>query len=249
MKQEPIIEVKNLSKSFGNKQILQDLNFKVFEKESIVILGQSGTGKSVLFKNMLGLIKPSSGSIFFNNICINNLSEKERFKLNRQISMVFQHSALFDSYTILENVLFGIINHKTISRKNKIKIATENLEKVGLNSSILNLYPSEISGGMQKRVGLARAIAIKPKIIFFDEPTSGLDPISSNVINELIVNITKNLGVTSLTITHDINSAKYIGSKILLLHNKTIYWEGSPSDLNSSNTNPMVKNFIEGKPY
>lgn len=242
-----VIEVKNLNKSFANKEVLKNINLKVKEKESLVILGQSGTGKSVLFKNILGLMQPTSGEVYINGLKFSSLTEKERFKVNHNISMVFQNSALFDSYSVLNNILLALSYYKKLPYKEKVKIAISSLEKVGLSSKILNLYPHEISGGMQKRVALARAIAPNPKIILFDEPTSGLDPISSNVINQLIIDITKQLGVTSLTITHDINSAKAIGTNILLLNNKSIVWEGTNKEFFNTD-NVLVKNFINGVP-
>lgn len=243
----PIISVLNLNKSFGSKKVLLNINLEVFEKDSLVILGQSGTGKSVLFKCMLGILKPEQGNVFIKGTKVNELSEKKRFLINKDISMVFQGSALFDSYNILDNVTFGIIAHQKIDKNKQISIATECLERVGLDSSILKLYPTEISGGMQKRVALARAIATKPKIIFFDEPTSGLDPISSNIINNLILEITKDLGVTSLTITHDIKSAKTIASNVILLHKGTIAWQGKANELSTTN-NQLVYNFVNGIP-
>lgn len=242
-----VISVNNISKKFGNKTILNNLSFNVHEKDSLVILGKSGTGKSVLFKCILGMLTLDTGSVFINHKRANGISEKQRFLINKHISMVFQGSALFDSYTIIDNVTFALAVNNEISNSEKLRIATEALEKVGLESSILNLYPNEISGGMQKRVAFARSIATKPKIIFFDEPTSGLDPVSSTIINNLIKQITKDMGVTSLIITHDIKSAKDIASNILFLDNGEMAWLGAVQDLHNAD-NKLLNNFINGIP-
>lgn len=242
-----VISVNNITKKFGKKTIFNNISFNVYEKDTLVVLGKSGTGKSVLFKCILGMLPLDSGSIFINHRRSDGVSERVRFLINKNISMVFQGSALFDSYSILDNVTFGLSVNNIASNSEKIKIATEALEKVGLDSSILSLYPNEISGGMQKRVAFARSIATKPKIIFFDEPTSGLDPVSSTIINNLIKKITTEMHVTSLIITHDIKSAKEIASKVLFLNNSEIAWLGPVQDLKHTQ-NKVLNNFINGIP-
>lgn len=239
------ISVQNISKSFGSKKVLDKINLEVKEGESYVLIGGSGSGKSVLIKTIMGILTPDRGKIILGGIDVTNISKEKRVKMNSSIGMLFQGGALFDSLSVQDNIVFGINVHKKLPKSEVRKIALENLELVGLDESVLNLYPSELSGGMQKRVAIARLIATKPKIVFFDEPTSGLDPIMSNVINDLIIKITKYLGASSFTITHDMGSAKKIADKIGMLHQHKIVWEGLPSEIDNT-SHEIVKNFING---
>ncbi len=239
------ISVQNVSKSFGSKIVLDNVSLDVKKGESYVLIGSSGSGKSVLVKNIMGIIKPNSGKIILDGIDVTNISKDKRIKMKSSVGMLFQGGALFDSLSVQENIVFGIDIYKKLSKLESTKIATENLELVGLDDNILHLYPSELSGGMQKRVAFARLIATKPKIVFFDEPTSGLDPAMSNVINDLIIKITKYLGFSSFTITHDMNSAKKISDKIGMLYKSKIVWEGLPSEIDTT-SNEVVNKFING---
>tara|TARA_A100000164_G_scaffold142874_1_gene126868 strand:- start:42 stop:779 length:738 start_codon:yes stop_codon:yes gene_type:complete len=238
-----MIKIENLHKYFEDKKVLNGVNLHIKEGTSSVIIGGSGTGKSVLIKCILGLLTPEEGRISIKN---NLIFENGKFKKNNKIKigMLFQGSALFDSLRIWQNVSFyNIQNGK--NKKFCLEDAILNLEKVGLSKDVFNLYPSELSGGMQKRVALARAISIKPDIIFFDEPTTGLDPISADVINKLIIEKVRDIGATSLTITHDISSARTISDKIHMLHKGEIIWEGNKDTIDSTD-NPFVVQFING---
>ena len=238
-----MITIENLHKYFENKKVLNGVNLHIEEGTSSVIIGGSGTGKSVLIKCILGLLTPEEGRISVKN---NLIFENGKFKKNNKIKigMLFQGGALFDSLRIWQNVSFyNIQNGK--NKKFCLEDAILNLEKVGLNKDVVNLYPSELSGGMQKRVALARAISIKPDIIFFDEPTTGLDPISADVINKLIIEKVRDIGATSLTITHDMSSARTISDKIHMLHKGEIIWEGNKDTIESTE-NPFVVQFING---
>lgn len=241
------LKVVGLTKSFGNKKILDNINLEIKKGESFVLIGQSGTGKSVLIKNIIGILEPDSGKVYINGIDVTSFSKNRRLKINKihKIGMLFQGSALFDSINIEGNVTFGVAVHSNLSKHASHKLAVENLERVGLDKSILKLYPSELSGGMQKRVALARLIATKPSIMFFDEPTSGLDPVMSNVINNLIIENTKYLGATSFTITHDMHSAKKIGNQIAMIDKGKIIWQGTPSEIKNTD-NPLVSSFVKG---
>lgn len=246
--EQPIIEVKHLHKHFGDKVVLDDVSFSIYDKNSVVILGASGTGKSVLFKCILGLLNPSRGLILINGQRANGLPEKERMELNKSISMVFQGCALFDSYTVQENILFGLMQKQKLSKREQLFVATEAVERVGLDSSVLNLYPPDLSGGMQKRVAFARAVTKKPKIIFFDEPTTGLDPVSSTIINNLISSICKDLKITTITITHQVQSVYSIASHVIFLNKSKIEWQGTVEEFKNNSTNSALYSFINGIP-
>tara|TARA_B100000029_G_scaffold471102_1_gene510497 strand:+ start:277 stop:1014 length:738 start_codon:yes stop_codon:yes gene_type:complete len=238
-----MIDINNLHKSFNKKTVLNGLNLNVEKGNSSVIIGGSGTGKSVLIKCILGLIIPDNGKIEINNKTI--FENGDYITPNKtKIGMLFQGGALFDSLKIWQNVSFYHIQ-KGEKKKFCFNNAIINLEKVGLDSTIANLYPSEISGGMQKRVALARAIAIEPDVIFFDEPTTGLDPINADIINKLIIEKVKDIGATSLTITHDMASARSIADKIHMLHEGKIIWEGDKYEIEKTD-NPYVVQFING---
>lgn len=245
LSQTPKIRLINLFKSFDKKHVLQGLNLDIHPGESLVIIGGSGTGKSVTLKCILGLLSPDAGSIEIDGQDITKLPEKKREKMNAKIGMLFQGAALFDSLTVWENVAFGVMQTQKISKAAAKKLAIEKLALVGLTKDVADIYPSSLSGGMKKRVGLARAIANNPEIIFFDEPTTGLDPIMSDVINDLIISTTKKLGATALTITHDMTSARKIADRIAMLYNGKIIWIGTVKELDKTK-DPYVRQFMTG---
>lgn len=238
--------VKDLTKSFSTKKVLKGIDLQVEKGESLVILGGSGSGKSVLIKIISNLLQRTSGTVAIDGQDISKLNGKERDRLMEKFGFLFQGGALFDSLPIWENVAFRLIHHNKMNRKEAKKIAISKLQSVGLSAKTADLYPSELSGGMQKRASLARAIAINPEIIFFDEPTTGLDPIMADVINDLIIDVSKKLGATTITITHDMNSARKIADKIAMLHEGQIIWFGDVKDMYSSG-NEYLNQFIHGR--
>ncbi|MBA3813858.1 MAG: ATP-binding cassette domain-containing protein [Alphaproteobacteria bacterium] len=241
----PKFSLKDIHKSFGHKRVLQGVNLEIMPGESVVIIGGSGSGKSVLLKCLLGLVSPDSGSILMDGQEIVRESLVQNEARLQDIGVVFQGSALFDSLKVWENVAFRLIHAHHMDRKQAKQIALEKLAEVGLNETVSELPPSEISGGMQRRVALARAIATHPHVLFFDEPTAGLDPIFSSVINDLIRIHVKNLGATALTITHDMNSARHVADRIAMLYEGKIIWSGRASDIDTCD-NPYVQQFIQG---
>lgn len=243
----PKFSLKNLHKSFGHKHVLQGIDLDIMPGESVVIIGGSGTGKSVLLKCLLGLLKADEGSILMDGQEIVKESCQQHEERLQDIGVVFQGSALFDSLKVWENVAFRLIHAQKMDRKQAKKIALEKLAEVGLSERVAELPPSEISGGMQRRVALARAIATNPHVLFFDEPTAGLDPIFSGVINTLIRTHVKGLGATALTITHDMNSARHVADRIAMLYEGQIIWAG-PADAIDTCDNPYVQQFIHGRP-
>ncbi len=242
----PKISLKNVHKSFGPKVVLDGVDLDVAPGESVVIIGGSGIGKSVTIKCILGLLTPDYGTIEIDGENILEMEAAAREKLNISIGMLFQHAALFDSLPVWENVAFGLLAEKRCSRRRAREIAIEKMSLVGLRPAIGDLPPADLSSGMQKRVGLARAIAADPTIIFFDEPTTGLDPIMADVINKLIVHVNQVVGATALTITHDMASAKKIGDRIAMLFDGKIIWAGPPSELENSG-NDCLDQFIHGR--
>lgn len=242
----PMIELVGVTKSFGNKKILTGVDFKVDKGKSLVIIGGSGTGKSVTLKCILGLIKPDAGAIHVDGTEVTGLSNSERKQVLTKFGMLFQGAALFDSIPVWENVAFGLIQGQGLNKKDAKEIAIEKLRRVGLSPDVGALSPSELSGGMQKRVGLARAIATEPEVIFFDEPTTGLDPIMADVINDLIVECVQDLGATTLSITHDMASARKIADTIAMLYGGKIVWHGDNDDIDNSG-NEYVDQFINGR--
>lgn len=239
------ISIKNLHKSFGQKVVLDGVDLEIEKGESLVVIGGSGTGKSVLIKCIQGLIEPDEGSIKINGKESVGIDRKEAEKLYSKMGMLFQGGALFDSLSVWENVAFGLLENKKMPRKQAKKQAIKYLNQVGLSADVADLSPSELSGGMQKRVGLARAIATQPEIIFFDEPTTGLDPIMADVINDLIIASVKKIGASALTITHDMASARKIADKIAMLYKGKIIWQGTVEELEKTD-NPYVRQFING---
>ncbi len=242
----PKIEVAGLLKSFGPKHVLRGVDLKVGTGESVVVIGGSGSGKSVLLKCILGLLRPDAGSIKVDGRETVGLSGSEREAMRRQFGMLFQGSALFDSLRVWENVAFGLIQGERMPRRQAKEVALRKLAAVGLDAPVAELFPAELSGGMQKRVALARAIAKEPAIIFFDEPTTGLDPIMSDVINRLIVKCVRELGATAVSITHDMVSARHIADRIAMIHEGRIVWDGPAKDIDSSGE-PHVDQFIHGR--
>lgn len=245
-KTDEMISLTDVKKAFGKKEILRGVDLSVGRGESLVIIGGSGTGKSVTLKCILGLLKADSGTIFVDGKDITEISNFERKQVLDKFGMLFQGAALFDSLPVWENVAFGLIQGRGLKKKEAKEIAVEKLRRVGLSPDVGELSPSELSGGMQKRVGLARAIAGEPEIIFFDEPTTGLDPIMADVINDLIVECVRDLGATTLTITHDMASARKIADDIAMLHQGKIIWSGSKAEIDSCG-NPYVDQFIHGR--
>ncbi|MBO5996961.1 MAG: ABC transporter ATP-binding protein [Alphaproteobacteria bacterium] len=241
----PKIKMMDVHKSFGKKNVLNGMNLEIKKGESLVIIGGSGTGKSVTLKCILGLLAPDKGAIEIDGQNILNMTARDREQINSQIGMLFQGAALFDSMSVWENVAFGLMQGQKMDKKQAKAIAIEKLRQVGLKKDVADMYPADLSGGMKKRVGLARAIATNPQIIFFDEPTTGLDPIMSDVINDLIVSCVKKLGATALTITHDMASARKIADRIAMLYEGKIIWIGTVKEIEKT-TNPYVKQFITG---
>ena len=242
----PKIEMRGVKKRFGPKVVLDGLDLTLNKGESLVVIGGSGTGKSVMIKCVLGILRPEAGRVLVDGEDVTRMGSRAREKVLRKFGMLFQGSALFDSLPVWENVAFGLIQGHGVKRNKAHDIAIEKLAKVGLGPEVANLSPSELSGGMQKRVGLARAIAANPEIIFFDEPTTGLDPIMADVINHLIVNTVRDLGVTTLSITHDMTSARKIANRIAMIYKGKIIWHGATDQIDKSG-NEYVDQFIHGR--
>ncbi len=241
----PKIAISGLSKAFDDKIVLDGLDLNVGQRESVVVIGGSGTGKSVMLKCILGLLHPDRGSIKVDGEEVVGLQGSDLERVRKKFGMLFQNAALFDSMPVWENVAFGLIQGQAMLRSAAKDIALEKLAAVGLGPQVGELWPAELSGGMRKRVGLARAIATSPEIIFFDEPTTGLDPIMGDVINDLIVKCVRELGATALSITHDMASARKIADRIAMLYEGKIIWQGPTGEVDRSG-NPYVKQFING---
>src|SRR3954454_6477887 len=242
----PKICLRGVTKSFGDKQVLRGIDLDVAAGESVVVIGGSGTGKSVLLKCVLGLMEPDAGSIKIDGEETAKLSDSAREHVMRKFGMLFQGGALFDSLRVWQNVAFGPIQSDGMAPAKAREVAIAKLGAVGLGPEIGELFPSELSGGMQKRVALARAIAREPEIIFFDEPTTGLDPIMADVINDLIVKCVSDLGATAVSITHDMVSARKIADRIAMLHKGKIIWQGKTAEIDRTD-NPYVDQFVHGR--
>jgi phospholipid/cholesterol/gamma-HCH transport system ATP-binding protein len=242
----PKLAWKGVSKRFEGRTVLDGLDLSVAPGKSLVIIGGSGQGKSVTIKTALGLMRPEAGKIELDGQNVVGLSESARRKLFSRIGVLFQGAALFDSLTVWENVAFRLINADGVPRKEAKDRAIEALEQVRLAPAVADRFPSELSGGMQKRAGLARAVVAQPEILFFDEPTTGLDPITAAAINELISNQVRRLGSTAVSITHDLASAQTIGDEIAMLHDGKIIWRGPAAELRKTD-NPYVRQFVEGR--
>ena len=239
-----MIELQNVHKSFGSNHVLRGVDVSVNKGKSLVIIGGSGTGKSVTIKCILGLVKPDQGTIFVDGQDVNS-AERDAFLA--RFGMLFQGGALFDSLTIWQNVAFRLLRGRLKKPQDEARaIAIEKLRRVGLKADVADKFPAELSGGMQKRVGLARAIAAEPEIIFFDEPTTGLDPIMSVVINDLIREIVVEMGATAITITHDMSSVRAIADQVAMLHEGKIRWSGSIKDMDQRG-DPFLSQFINGR--
>jgi phospholipid/cholesterol/gamma-HCH transport system ATP-binding protein len=245
MSDAPKLELSGVYKSFGKNDVLCGIDISIEKGKSLVVIGGSGTGKSVMIKCVLGLIDPDKGSIKVDGQETTNLDTAGRDALMGKFGMLFQGGALFDSLPVWENVAFGLIQGKNTPRKEAREAAIEGLRAVGMPARVGDLFPAELSGGMQKRVSLARAVATKPEIIFFDEPTTGLDPIMADVINDLIVEASKGLGATTLSITHDMHSARKIADNIAMIYKGKIIWHGPAKDIDHSG-NEYVDQFIKG---
>jgi len=242
----PKIQLIGVKKRFGPKVVLDGVDLTIEPGSSLVVIGGSGTGKSVMIKSVLGIIRPDEGTILVDGEDITHINGAARDRVMKKFGMLFQGGALFDSLPVWENVAFGLIQGRGVTRAKARDIAVEKLAKVGLASDVAYLSPSELSGGMQKRVGLARAIAADPEIIFFDEPTTGLDPIMADVINNLIISTVKDVGATALSITHDMTSARKISDRIAMLYGGKIIWQGPTGEIDRSG-NAYVEQFIHGK--
>jgi phospholipid/cholesterol/gamma-HCH transport system ATP-binding protein len=242
----PKLRIRGLRKAFGGKVVLDGVDLDVGSGESVVVIGGSGSGKSVLLKCVLGLLHPDAGSIDIDGRPTVDLSADAREPVNSKIGMLFQGAALFDSLPVWENVSFGLLARKLVNRAGAREVAADKLAQVGLSADICDLMPSELSGGMQKRVALARAIAADPEMIFFDEPTTGLDPIMADVINDLIVTTTRGMGASALSITHDMASARKIAHRIAMLYQGRIVWAGSVAEIDRSG-DERVDQFINGR--
>ncbi|AFX99232.1 ABC transporter family protein [Candidatus Endolissoclinum faulkneri L2] len=240
------LRIRNLKKSFGSKMVLNGINLDICEGKSLVVIGASGSGKSVLLKCIIGLIRPDSGVIEIDGKNVISLPRYEREAYMHKFGVLFQGGALFDSLSVWENVAFGLIATRNINRSTARGIALKKLAQVGLSEDVANLSTADLSGGMQKRVSLARSIANDPKFIFFDEPTTGLDPIMADIINKLIVKCTRDLGITGFLITHDMSSARKIADRIAMLYHGKIIWEGAVNKIDNSGNN-YVNQFINGK--
>jgi phospholipid/cholesterol/gamma-HCH transport system ATP-binding protein len=241
----PLIELRKVSKRFGRLIVLRDLSLAIEAGQSIVIIGASGSGKSVMLKHIVGLLRPDSGEVWFDGTRIDELPEKKLSELRQNFGFLFQMGALFDSLTVADNVAFPLVEHTHKPPDEIARIVQEKLTMIGLPDAGAKM-PGELSGGQKKRVALARAIALNPRVILYDEPTTGLDPIRSDVINELILKLQRELKITSITVTHDMQSAFKIANRIVMLHEGQLIFDGSPEDIRKTE-HPIVKRFVMGE--
>jgi phospholipid/cholesterol/gamma-HCH transport system ATP-binding protein len=239
-----MIDVRNLTKSFGSQLILNGLSFRIENGESVAIIGRSGGGKSVLLKHLIGLLKPDSGEVLIDGEDIEPMNERQLLRVRKKFGMVFQGAALFDSMTVAENVAFGLRRHEHLTEAEIAKRVAKTLEVVDLPGTE-EKNPAELSGGMRKRVGLARAIIYEPQIVLYDEPTTGLDPIVSDSIDKLIMRVRDHLKVTTVVVTHDMRSARRVGNRVIMLHERKIQANGTPEEIFASQ-DPVVRQFIDG---
>ncbi|WP_373008920.1 ABC transporter ATP-binding protein [Hyphomonas sp.] len=243
---QPILKLEGIEKSFGRNNVLRGIDLDVAPGQSLVVIGGSGSGKSVMLKVALGLMTPTAGKVLFDGHDVTNSTGKTRESMRARVGMLFQAGALFDSVTVWENVAFRLINADGVKRSEAKERAIETLKKVRLGSEVAGLYPAEISGGMQKRVSLARSIISEPDLIFFDEPTTGLDPITADAINDLIIEQVRGLGAATVTITHDMSSARKIADEVAMLFEGRIIWRGKADDVDHSG-NEYVDQFVHGR--
>ena len=239
-----MIEARNLQKSFGGQKVLDGVSFRIDNGESVAIIGRSGGGKSVLLKHLIGLLQPDSGEVLIDGKNIELMNERQLLRVRRNFGMVFQGAALFDSMTVAENVAFGLRRHEHLTEAEIARRVAATLEVVDLPGTE-NKNPAELSGGMRKRVGLARAIIYEPQIVLYDEPTTGLDPIVSDSIDKLIIRVRDHLKVTSIVVTHDMRSARRVGNRVLMLHEKKLYANAAPQEFFESR-DPIVRQFVDG---
>ncbi len=242
---DAIIGIRGLRKSFGSHRVLDALDLDIERGETLVVIGRSGCGKSVLLKHITGLVRPDAGEILFEGEDMTRFDRKKLFQMRMHFGMLFQSSALFDSMTVGENVALPLRKHSNMSEEEIARTVTEKLELVGL-TGVQGQYPAEMSGGMKKRIGLARAVAMNPQVVLYDEPTTGLDPIMADVINELIRTLQRELKVTSVVVTHDIKSAYHVGDRIAMLHEGRIIFSGSPDEVRRTD-DPVIRQFVEGR--
>lgn len=240
-----LIEFRSISRRFGRQVVLDHVSLQVEEGQSLIILGASGSGKSVMLKHMVGLLKPDSGEVWFDGQRIDNLPEPKLAEVRVEFGFLFQMGALFDSMSVEENVAFPVIEHTDKPADEVSRIVDEKLRMVGL-PEVRKKMPAQLSGGQKKRVALARAIALDPRVILYDEPTTGLDPIRADVINELILKLQKELKVTSVVVTHDMQSAFKVGDRIVMLHEGHLIFDGTPDEIKASE-NPIVRRFVRGE--
>ena len=238
-----MIEIRNLKKSFGEHEVLRGIDLTIGDRETVAIIGRSGCGKSVLLKHIIGLLQPDDGTILVDGIDVTEASSSEMYALRKKIGFLFQSAALFDSMTVHENIVLGLWESGERDEKKLAAIATEKLGLVGLHG-IERSKPSSLSGGMKKRVGLARALAMKPKYMFYDEPTTGLDPVTSDQIDNLILSLTEKFSTTDLIVTHDLFTVQRIAKRVVFLENGLIYFDGTPNELHLS-SDPVVRKFVE----
>lgn len=243
--QKTIIKLLNITKSFGDRKVLDDISLEVFTGETLVIIGRSGVGKSTILKHIAGLLSPDKGEVWVEGQEVTGLKEEEVNELRKKMGVVFQYAALFDSLTVFENVAFRLLRDFRMPVAQAVEVVKKKLELVGLKDNLLDLKPAQLSGGMRKRVGLARAIAVDPEIILYDEPTSGLDPVSSEAINDLILDMQKKLGVTSVVVTHDMHSAYKVANRIAMIYDGKIIGAGTPEEIKASQ-DPYIHQFVTG---
>ncbi len=242
---QKLIELKGVSKSFGDRKVLDGVNLEVYSGETLVIIGRSGVGKSTILKHVAGLLSPDAGEIWVEGQEVGRLGEEELNELRKKMGVVFQYAALFDSLTVFENIAFRLLRDFRMPRAKALEVVKQKLELVGLKNELTGLKPAQLSGGMRKRVGLARAIAVDPEIILYDEPTSGLDPVTSEAINDLILEMQKKLGVTSVVVTHDMHSAYKVANRIAMIYDGKIIGTGTPEEVKSS-PDPFIHQFVTG---
>jgi phospholipid/cholesterol/gamma-HCH transport system ATP-binding protein len=250
----PLLQIESLAVRFGSHEVLRDISIELRAGDTLAVIGESGCGKTVLLKTMIGLVRPSQGTVRFEGRNLAALGDRELAHLRTRYGFVFQGAALFDSYTIADNVAFPLHEHTRLPADEVRRIVAALVDEVGLPRSVLEKKPVQLSGGMRKRAGLARALALDPQLVLYDEPTTGLDPIMSDVINELILRAGRRPGVTSVVVTHDMNTARKVADRIIMLYplfrlgpdESQIVFEGTPQDLDRS-TDPRIRQFIEGR--
>ncbi len=239
-----MIEIRDLHKAFDDQPVLRGVTLNIEKGKSHIVIGRSGCGKSVLLKHIIGLLLPDSGDVRVDGVSIPSLSRRELYRVRKKIGMLFQGAALFDSMTVAENISLGVREHRMVDESELPDLVAEKLAMVGLKG-IENKFPSELSGGMKKRVGLARALMMEPEYILYDEPTTGLDPVMADAINEMIISVTEQMGVTSIVVTHDMVSAYKIGDMISMLHEGRVRFTGTPDEIRACD-DPIVQQFITG---